>query len=277
MNPFSLREFFHNQIFQYSSEEISENQLSIPVSHQFNEYFKLVNFRRRQLFEEHFQNGLKKLEFDLKQIFDEISKFENSIWNLEKLISETESKIQKENETFQRLKFRFETITKEFEKKKTEKNDEIKKMDEKWIFEASEIETKLFETKIKKENLKSKKFLLIENLKQLKIDENNLRHRFFIFNGIFNFEKNSLKNYENFTKILELEMEKTKTMEEKIENLKKFLKIGKIQEKNLEKNIKTKKYEKITKIETILLVEKQNLQIEFENLNFLLIKINKKL
>uniref|UniRef100_A0A7E4VPV2 Coiled-coil domain-containing protein n=2 Tax=Panagrellus redivivus TaxID=6233 RepID=A0A7E4VPV2_PANRE len=230
--------------------------------------------QRHHMFEEHLMAALNALKSDNNAISSGNTDLENEISAIEKSIDVEKVEIEKEKELCEKLKQRIVNAEAILEAKSIEKKSEEAEQDAQWELEMEKLEGVYAEALEAREKLKTEKLATEDAIRQAKIDENNLRHRYNVFVGL----KREKLNEESTNKKSEEMVEQTKKSNEvlqaEVDELSELLKMAQQQETAM-----AAKLQKITVQKTsssarkTLEAQKQELEAEMLHLETLLSKV----
>uniref|UniRef100_A0A914Q5J7 Uncharacterized protein n=1 Tax=Panagrolaimus davidi TaxID=227884 RepID=A0A914Q5J7_9BILA len=194
MDPNLLKEFLRTMVIGGTlSASESPETLSDSIATQLTEFLKQMTESRNRLFEIHLKKCSKIYLEDIKKISDEAADLENGVRSLEKSLIETKKERTKEEEFCERLKERIKIVEERAAKKKEEVKEEDDKSEQQWIKEVQDLENKFFEANESREKARTDKLEIQEKIRSSQIEENNLRHRFNVFQSLKKAEKEGRK------------------------------------------------------------------------------------
>uniref|UniRef100_A0AC34F7K9 Uncharacterized protein n=1 Tax=Panagrolaimus sp. ES5 TaxID=591445 RepID=A0AC34F7K9_9BILA len=281
MDPNLLKEFLRAMVIGgslSSNSELSEPTLSDSTATQMTEFLKQMTINRNRHFEIHLKACLQIYFEDIKKVSDEAADLENHVRSLEKNLIEMKKEKTKEEEFCERLKERIKNVEENAMKKKEKVKEGDDKSEKQWIKEIHYLEDKLSEATELREKARIENLNFQEKIRSAQIEENNLRHRFNVFQSLKNAEKEGRKQFENSEQLFEAEKSKNQKIIAETEMMSKILEEALKQEANLEKAIeKNFVQESVSEEYQALEAEKRELEAELKYLISIEQKINAKI
>uniref|UniRef100_A0A914YNN7 Uncharacterized protein n=1 Tax=Panagrolaimus superbus TaxID=310955 RepID=A0A914YNN7_9BILA len=282
MDPNLLKAFLRTMILGgtlSSNSDLSEatTTLSDSIATELTEFLKEMTKNRNRLFEIHLKKCLQIYFEDIKKISDEAADLQNEVRSLEINLMESKKERKKEQEFCDRLKEMIKIAEENAIKKKEKVKEEDDKSEKQWLKEIQDLENKFSEATKSRDKARIEKLNFQEEIRSAQIEENNLRHRFNIFQSLKNAEKEGRKKFENSQQLFEEEKCKNQNIIAETEIMSKILEEALKQETNLEKAIESNFIqESISEDHQALEAEKRELETELEYLILIEQKINNK-